>query len=361
MARGSSKGSSANAIVSLGLFAVAAILVALATAGFYLYPILCLGVLLFTPTSPRPPLPEDVSGLDDSDEHTRVAEMLVTFRKMLAIKERVIEDADAKGLSTTKGSNYTRYDARKKEGREANDNLDLLESRIQNLASEISLVRTATFEIISQQWALVDRWVSLRALRFGMFVSIAVASACFGFYTLVYGPVPGRTGFIPRLSEGATNLILWRPDTPITLLAAAAFAVICGYVTLAIVYFAIRPQVMASLSDPYVNELARLVNKWHPDANINVFSEVNCSTADEDLQTAPESFVDQQIEEWWDVLGIPAHSSVEEIKSAYRKAMLEYHSDRVAHLGEKLRALAEQETLRLNSAYEAAKSAKGIA
>jgi hypothetical protein len=51
------------------------------------------------------------------------------------------------------------------------------------------------------------------------------------------------------------------------------------------------------------------------------------------------------------VLGVPSTATAEEIKSAFRKRMQEYHPDRVAPLGVRLRALAEEETKRINRAY----------
>ena len=51
------------------------------------------------------------------------------------------------------------------------------------------------------------------------------------------------------------------------------------------------------------------------------------------------------------ILGVGVNASIDEIKKAYRKRMLEYHPDRTAGLGEKLRALAEEEAKKINHAY----------
>ena len=52
------------------------------------------------------------------------------------------------------------------------------------------------------------------------------------------------------------------------------------------------------------------------------------------------------------VLQIAPTATVEEIKSAFRKRMQEYHPDRVASLGIRLRTVAEEEAKRINDAYE---------
>lgn len=50
-------------------------------------------------------------------------------------------------------------------------------------------------------------------------------------------------------------------------------------------------------------------------------------------------------------LGLEEPLSAEAIRLAYRQRMWEYHPDRVAGLGAKLRRLAEEETKRINEAY----------
>jgi len=56
----------------------------------------------------------------------------------------------------------------------------------------------------------------------------------------------------------------------------------------------------------------------------------------------------------WDpyaVLGVARDASPEAISAAYREQMRRYHPDRVAHLGEELRALAHRKTLDIQRAY----------
>ncbi|MCB9027286.1 MAG: J domain-containing protein [Bdellovibrionaceae bacterium] len=53
------------------------------------------------------------------------------------------------------------------------------------------------------------------------------------------------------------------------------------------------------------------------------------------------------------VLGIPRDATAEEIKLAYKKALSEYHPDKVAHLGKGLQELAAIRTQEIVSAYTA--------
>lgn len=60
------------------------------------------------------------------------------------------------------------------------------------------------------------------------------------------------------------------------------------------------------------------------------------------------------------VLGVRRGASAAEIKQAWRKLSLENHPDRVSHLGEEFRTIAEQRMRRINAAYDVLK-AEGLA
>jgi DnaJ-domain-containing protein 1 len=73
-----------------------------------------------------------------------------------------------------------------------------------------------------------------------------------------------------------------------------------------------------------------------------------------------ESFEDDQYQEdeeepdepWYEVLGVSPNATQDDIKSAYREKIKQYHPDKVSGLGEKLKALAEFETQKLNAAKD---------
>lgn len=68
------------------------------------------------------------------------------------------------------------------------------------------------------------------------------------------------------------------------------------------------------------------------------------------LGTGPE----QSDQRWYMVLGVRENASLDEVMAAYRSAMSQYHPDKVAHLGEELRMLAEKKSKQINAAYEEA-------
>ena len=54
----------------------------------------------------------------------------------------------------------------------------------------------------------------------------------------------------------------------------------------------------------------------------------------------------------YEVLGVERGASQEEISSAYRRLVQQYHPDRVADLGPELREVAEQRMKEINGAYQ---------
>lgn len=53
-----------------------------------------------------------------------------------------------------------------------------------------------------------------------------------------------------------------------------------------------------------------------------------------------------------DVLGVGKNASPDDIKSAYRRLAAKYHPDKVAHLGEEFRVLAEKRFKEIQEAYQ---------
>lgn len=60
------------------------------------------------------------------------------------------------------------------------------------------------------------------------------------------------------------------------------------------------------------------------------------------------------------ILGIDKNATIEEIKKAYRKKAVEYHPDKVEHLGEDIRKGAEEKFKTLNQAYEQLKKERSF-
>jgi uncharacterized membrane protein YhaH (DUF805 family) len=75
-------------------------------------------------------------------------------------------------------------------------------------------------------------------------------------------------------------------------------------------------------------------------------------------QAPPEHKADS--ESWHHVLQVSPNASNEVIKAAYKTLMAKYHPDKVAHLGEEIKAVAEKRAKEINQAYETAKQERGM-
>jgi len=68
---------------------------------------------------------------------------------------------------------------------------------------------------------------------------------------------------------------------------------------------------------------------------------------------------DAALRPWHEVLNVPANATADEIRQSYKVLMHQYHPDKVATLGEELRALAERKSKEITSAYREAMRLRG--
>lgn len=77
-----------------------------------------------------------------------------------------------------------------------------------------------------------------------------------------------------------------------------------------------------------------------------------------DLQTIQSRYIHMrqtavnQEQQYYEVLGLQPGASMEEIKKAYRKLSMKYHPDKVGHLGEEFKKVAEEKMKEINVAYQ---------
>ncbi|MEE4314444.1 MAG: DnaJ domain-containing protein, partial [Desulfofustis sp.] len=55
---------------------------------------------------------------------------------------------------------------------------------------------------------------------------------------------------------------------------------------------------------------------------------------------------------YYAVLGLEPGADMETIKKAYRRLSMKYHPDKVSHLGDEFRSVAEEKMKEINSAYD---------
>ena len=57
---------------------------------------------------------------------------------------------------------------------------------------------------------------------------------------------------------------------------------------------------------------------------------------------------------WHEILNVSPHATVDEIRNSYKELLHQYHPDKVAALGDELKALAERKSKEITSAYRQA-------
>ncbi|MEX2428175.1 MAG: DnaJ domain-containing protein [Bacteroidales bacterium] len=60
------------------------------------------------------------------------------------------------------------------------------------------------------------------------------------------------------------------------------------------------------------------------------------------------------------ILEIDTDVSDDELKKAYRRMAMKYHPDKVAHLGEDFKAVAQEKFRKVKDAYDSIKKERGI-
>ncbi|HIF93914.1 MAG TPA: DUF1232 domain-containing protein [Myxococcales bacterium] len=85
-------------------------------------------------------------------------------------------------------------------------------------------------------------------------------------------------------------------------------------------------------------------------ASAGTTSNSNSGSAREE-SSGPPSPSSSDIFDPYEILGIPSSSSPDQIRTAYRARMMEYHPDKVAHLGVELQKLAHEKSQSIERAY----------
>lgn len=76
-----------------------------------------------------------------------------------------------------------------------------------------------------------------------------------------------------------------------------------------------------------------------------------------DNREEPKARSGESTADYYAVLGVAPTATPDEVRTAYRKKIREYHPDRVAGLGEKLQEMANDESRSINKAYSMLKAA----
>jgi hypothetical protein len=248
------------------------------------------------------------------------------------------EVGDSNGIQLTAKSNQTRFDARKALGRELNAALDDAASKIaehQSLRLEYSKRRQALKE---GYYGQVKKWARPKSASAANWVAAVV------FVLTIFSAL--TTG----IGDLAASVVVANPYNARPGLIAGFIA---GALAYGITFFTLMRMKIAHSNYSARHEeraafLAKLNLAERSDAAGQINEEGAAESDVKDVQA-------ERTDDWHVVLNVGADAPVDQIKSAYRDAIKQYHPDNFEGRGRKIKDLANQETRRINAAYEAAR------
>jgi hypothetical protein len=187
-------------------------------------------------------------------------------------------------------------------------------------------------------------WIHVLSVRFAL--GYAAAAYLVGL-TLLSASAALSQRWLGMPAESWVPLLLWCPLGPLVCANALsiAFALLAGPVAYLLRRLALRREY--SFEFRVLKDLARSdprrIDPQQQGGAIPVNDEI------ESLSVEPEEHPD-----CFEILGLPPSASLEELRTAYKRLIKQYHPDRVHGMAPAFTKLAETQTRRLNAAYQQA-------
>lgn len=143
-----------------------------------------------------------------------------------------------------------------------------------------------------------------------------------------------------------------------------------GFVLLLVVFLFIKRLNRKETGEEHINKrtssknASSSSNKYEPDdkhEGSNRFSRDENSFNSQNEQVPIDEFSGEYIREYWYlILGVLSTATQAEIIAGYKSSIGKYHPDKVATLGDDLKALADKKSKQINNAYQYARKYKGF-
>jgi hypothetical protein len=213
-----------------------------------------------------------------------------------------------------------------------------------DLKAHAAHLRAAVVRLNRQPLDRLKAWVHVLSARFAL--GYAVAAYLVGL-TLLIASAALSERWLGMPADSWVPSLLWCPLGPLVCANALsiAFALLAGPVAYLLRRLALHREygfefrVLKDLarSDP------RRLDPQQQSATIPANDEL------EGLSAEPEEYRD-----CFEILGLPPSASLDELRTAYKRLIKQYHPDRVHGLAPAFTRLAEAQTRRLNAAYQQA-------
>lgn len=358
MARRSRKGSEAEGLILLVVLAVIFVVVpALLTAVTYggLFFIL-VGLIYCKHRARHPGLVQDASDFCSPAEYSTLLSMRSEQQTLCEKKSQIYEQSDRLGL-VRRSQDPARFDERKLRAKRVNASLTRLDEEFAVLASRIEALKAdviGRYETWSEGY---DRW------RF-----YSSGSKAFGVAFLCY--ILSATLLLalePQWSQQFSLFVskhIWLH----TSLLSDAYGPLVLATGISVVIVPVAWSISHGARSAVLHGRTEFIENWIGDESEQSLEDFETSYGAAKANGRGEQEEEQEFSdgapEWdghvdeavdcFETLGISPDASTDAIKAAYREKVKQYHLDRVASLGPKLRQLAESETKKLNAAYEEA-------
>lgn len=327
------------AIFIVGLVALYFAIRLLLTLAFLTAPLLLLASAL-TKRLGRDELPEPDEFVD-----AQLESLIKQIDDVLAVLSEAIREyyqsGERNGIPLTSKSNGTRFDARKQLGRELNAALDDAANKITEHRSLRIAYNERRQSLKAQYYAEIKKWARSRstgaanwagAIVFGLtlFASLETGIGDLAANVVVANPYNARPGLIAGFIAGSLGY---------------------GITYLVVTRMKIAASNYSKLYEERATVLADLTTVEAADAQETTWDEASESDSAKEVQSEP-------VENWHIVLNVGADAPPDQIKAAYREAIKQYHPDSFEGRGQKIKDVANQETRRINAAYQAAREAR---
>jgi hypothetical protein len=320
--------------------AVSAVMIVLLPALVIVAPLALLGrFLALRSTSEDAPALPDPESFDRPADRTELKQLVERLLRFAERKEGIQREAKHLEIGMT---NSGRYDQRKKAGKLFNQEIDELNYAMQMLYGEIWQKKQCVYSTLPNYRSDFDAWLRKRAT----FLATKAAGKWY-----VYGAV---VGFVLIRLFGdlfASESFLGWPASASSAAGVGALAAVGAFLR---IRRSNQATLGAAIDKKKVHGWLELYRYWDPDDNSQLTAGIEGDSSHEHEALAD----DTAVRPWHEILGVQPNASVEEIKSAWKTRLKEYHPDHVAALGPKLKELAEEETKTLNAAYETAMQLK---
>ena len=348
-----SKDDGAGALLLIAAVVVFAIITALLTLiAYFGYYIAGFGLLLCQLMSRKKPNVSQAAEFYSPEAYSSLLALQNECERLSDAIDQTNREADQQALSR-RTHDQSRFDERKPQAKRINARLDKMDVQLAQVGTQIDALSSPVIGRYNDWLKRAQRWRFWKSGTVAFGVSLCVYAVTLGILFLLHPSwVENTSAFVFKYSW-----LSWPNNAHAKYGANLVAFIIAAPVTL-LVWMIQLNQIEISLPDEaafrslwYMDDEDEGVDQPRSDAESSMFDSENVE-ADEQAETPPVEDPAEEAPAWYSVLGVPANASADEINSAYRAQIKQYHPDKVAGMGPKIREVAEEQTRLLNAARE---------